>query len=89
MTIRRRVVVRGVVQGVFFRDSCRREARALQVAGWIRNNDDGTVEAVFEGEPDAVTALLDWTHNGPAGAQVSRVEVVEEQPEGLSDFRMG
>jgi acylphosphatase len=89
MTIRRRVVVRGLVQGVFFRDSCRREAHALQVAGWIRNNDDGTVEAVFEGEPDAVTALLDWTHNGPAGAQVNRVEVVEEQPEGLSDFRTG
>lgn len=89
MTIRRHVVVRGLVQGVFFRDSCRREARTLQVAGWIRNNDDGTVEAVFEGEPDAVAALLDWTHNGPAGAQVSGVEVVEEQPEGLSDFRLG
>jgi acylphosphatase len=82
-------VVRGQVQGVFFRDSCRREARTLQVAGWIRNNDDGTVEAVFEGKPDAVTQLVDWTHTGPAGAQVNQVEVVEEQTEGLSDFRVG
>ena len=85
---RRRVVVRGQVQGVFFRDSCRREARSRQVAGWVRNNDDGTVEAVFEGDPDAVTTLVDWAHQGPAGARVSRVEVAEEQPEGLSGFRV-
>ena len=88
MSIRRRVVVHGLVQGVFFRDSCRREARSRQVAGWIRNNPDGTVEAVFEGEEDAVTALVDWAHRGPPTAQVSRVEVTEEQPEGLSSFRV-
>ena len=88
MTIRRRVVVHGLVQGVFFRDSCRREARTLQATGWIRNNDDGTVEAVFEGDPDAVANLVEWAHAGPPGAQVSRVEMVEEQPEGLSDFRV-
>ena len=88
MSIRRRVVVHGLVQGVFFRDSCRREARWRQVAGWIRNNPDGTVEAVFEGEEDAVTALVDWAHRGPPTAQVSRVEVTEEQPEGLSSFRV-
>jgi acylphosphatase len=88
MTIRRRVVVSGQVQNVFFRDSCRREARSRHVAGWVRNNSDGTVEAVFEGDPDAVTTLVDWAHEGPAGAQVSRVEVTEEEPEGLSGFRV-
>ena len=82
------MVVHGRVQGVFFRDSCRREARSRQVAGWVRNNDDGTVEAVFEGEEDAVATLLRWAHVGPAGAQVGRVEVAEEQPEGLSGFRV-
>ena len=88
MTIRRRVVVHGQVQGVFFRDSCRREARSRHVAGWVRNNEDGTVEAVFEGDSDAVTTLVDWTHAGTAGAQVSRVEVTEEEPEGLNGFRV-
>jgi acylphosphatase len=88
VSIRRRVVVQGRVQGVFFRDSCRREARSRQVAGWVRNNDDGTVEAVFEGNPDAVTTLVDWAHQGPTGAQVSRVQVTEEEPEGLSGFRV-
>jgi acylphosphatase len=88
VNIRRRVVVHGQVQGVFFRDSCRRQARSRQVAGWVRNNDDGTVEAVFEGDPDAVTTLVDWAHEGPAGARVSRVEVTDEQPEGLNGFRV-
>ena len=78
----------GQVQGVFFRDTCRREARSQQVAGWVRNNDDGTVEAVFEGDPGAVTTLVDWAHRGPAGAKVSRVEVAEEEPERLSGFRV-
>jgi acylphosphatase len=82
------VVVHGRVQGVFFRDSCRREARSRQVAGWVRNNDDGTVEAVFEGAEDAVTTLVDWAHRGPPSAQVGRVDVAEEQPEGLSGFRV-
>jgi acylphosphatase len=88
VSIRRRVVVHGLVQGVFFRESCRREARSRQVTGWVRNNSDGTVEAVFEGDQDAVTTLVDWAHAGPAGAEVSRVEVAEEQPEGLSGFRV-
>jgi acylphosphatase len=86
--IRRRVVVRGQVQGVFFRDTCRRHARSRQVAGWVRNNDDGTVEAVFEGDPDAVTTLVDWAHRGPSGAHVSGVEVMKEEPEGLTGFRV-
>jgi acylphosphatase len=86
LTIRRRVVVHGRVQGVFFRETCRREARRLGVTGFVRNVADGTVEAVFEGDPDAVSAMLDWVHDGPDLAQVSRVEVVVEDPEGLADF---
>jgi acylphosphatase len=86
VTIRRRVVVHGQVQGVFFRGSCRREARRLGVAGYARNANDGTVEAVFEGDPDAVSTMLDWVHVGPDQAQVSRVEVIVEEPAGLTDF---
>jgi acylphosphatase len=86
VTIRRRVVVHGRVQGVFFRDSCRREARRLGVTGFVRNVDDGTVEAVFEGDPDAVSTMVDWANVGPDHAQVSRVDVVDEAPEGLTDF---
>ena len=60
-----RVVVHGHVQGVFFRDSVRRTARERGVAGWVRNRRDGTVEAVFEGEPDAVEAIV-ASAGGPA-----------------------
>jgi acylphosphatase len=84
--IRRRVVVHGAVQGVFFRDSTRQRARHRGVAGWVRNNRDGTVEAVFEGEADAVERLLDYVREGPRGADVSRVDVAEEDPEGLTSF---
>jgi acylphosphatase len=85
--IRRRVVVHGHVQGVFFRDTTRRQATARDVAGWVRNNADGSVEAVFEGEPDAVDAMVRFAHEGPRGAVVQRVDVIEEQAEGLSGFR--
>ena len=85
--IRRRVIVHGHVQGVFFRDTTRRQATARNVAGWVRNNHDGTVEAVFEGEPDAVDAMVRFAHEGPRGAVVQQVEVIEEEPEGLSGFR--
>ena len=88
MTIRRRVVVHGQVQGVFYRDSCRREAQRLGVTGFVRNVDDGTVEAVFEGDPDAVSTMLDWAHTGPMRAQVSRVGIAEEEPEGLTAFEV-
>jgi acylphosphatase len=84
--IRRHVVVRGRVQGVFFRDSVRRMARQRSVAGWVANRWDGTVEAVFEGEPDAVERLVQYMHEGPRGAEVERVEVVDEEPEGLVGF---
>jgi acylphosphatase len=83
---RKHVVVHGFVQGVFFRDTLRRHAVSAGVAGWVRNNRDGTVEAVFEGELDAVERLVRLTHEGPRGARVERVEVVEEEPEGLVGF---
>lgn len=84
--MRRRVIVHGYVQGVFFRDTTRRLAQSHGVAGWARNNADGTVEAVFEGPPDAVGRLVAFVHRGPRGAEVERVEVLEEDEEGLSGF---
>jgi acylphosphatase len=84
--IRRRVIVRGVVQGVFFRDSTRRLAQRHGVSGWVANRADGAVEAVFEGEADAVERLVAVSRTGPRGAQVESVEVTEEEPEGLSGF---
>lgn len=84
--IRRRVVVHGWVQGVFFRDSTRQRARQHGVAGWVRNNRDGTVEAVFEGDAAAVERLVSFCREGPRGAQVERVEEADEEPEGLAGF---
>jgi acylphosphatase len=83
---RRRVAVHGFVQGVYFRETIRRRAVAKGVTGWVRNNRDGTVEAVFEGTEEEVDALVALCHEGPRGARVDRVEVVEETPEGLSSF---
>jgi acylphosphatase len=84
--VRRRVVVHGRVQGVFFRDTTRREASRRGVEGWVTNRPDGAVEAVFEGPPDAVTAMVEFCESGPRGADVDRVDVDEEEPEGLSGF---
>lgn len=84
--MRRRVVVHGLVQGVFFRDTTRRLAQRHGVAGWVRNTSEGTVEAVFEGEPEAVERLVAFVREGPPGAVVERVEVVPEDDEGLSGF---
>jgi acylphosphatase len=84
--IRRRVLVSGLVQGVWFRDSCREEARRHGVAGWVRNLRDGRVEAVFEGDPDAVNTLCNWCQVGPPRAQVTGVDIVDEEPEGLTGF---
>jgi len=86
--VRRRVVVHGLVQGVFFRDSVRRRASSAGVSGWVRNNPNGTVEAVFEGEQDAVDRLVDFCREGPRGALVDGIEVYEEEPEGLAEFRI-
>jgi len=85
---RRRVVVRGNVQGVFFRDSCRSEASSRGVAGWVTNRPDGAVEAVFEGDPDAVRAMVEWCSQGPGSAEVESVDESSEQPEGLSGFEI-
>jgi len=85
-TIRRRVVVSGAVQGVFFRDTCRRQARAAGLGGWVRNCRDGRVEAVFEGAPSDVDSLVAWCRQGPPQARVNEVEVMEEDPTGESSF---
>ncbi len=87
-TIRRRVVVHGFVQGVFFRDTVRRRAEAARVSGWIRNNPDGSVEAAFEGEAEAVESLVAFCRRGPRGARVDRVHVFDEEPEGLAGFHV-
>ena len=84
--VARDVVVHGAVQGVFFRDSCRREADRLGVAGWIRNEPDGTVAGHFEGAADAVEQLVRWCHEGPPRARVQRVDVVESEPKDLDGF---
>jgi acylphosphatase len=84
--MRKRVVVHGSVQGVFFRDTMRRLAGQHSVSGWVRNNRDGTVEAVFEGNETSLERLLAFAHEGPRGAQVERVEVFDEEPEGLRGF---
>ena len=86
--MRRRVVVHGFVQGIFFRDTTRRLAEQHGVSGWVRNNWDGTVEAVFEGEQEAVERLVAFAHEGPRGAVVERAEVHDEDEEGLSGFRV-
>jgi acylphosphatase len=87
-SVRARVVVHGVVQGVFFRDSCRREAQARGVTGWVRNNHDGSVEAVFEGHSTDVEALVGWMRQGPRHAHVESVDVTQEPAEGLTGFRI-
>jgi acylphosphatase len=86
--IRRRVTVTGRVQGVFFRDTVRRRAESAGVAGWVSNRSDGAVEAVFEGDADAVEELVDFCRRGPSRAEVASVEVTEEEPEGLSGFQV-
>ena len=86
--VRRRVVVHGRVQGVFFRDSTRERAEQRGVAGWVRNRPDGAVEAAFEGPPGAVEQLVRFCRDGPRGAEVEDVEVHEEEPEGVSGFQV-
>jgi acylphosphatase len=87
-TVRRRVVAHGRVQGVFFRDSTRHEAERRGVTGWVRNTQQGTVEAVFEGDPDTVDAMIWFVRDGPGSAEVDRVDVDEEEPEGLRGFKV-
>lgn len=86
--IARDVVVSGQVQGVFFRDSTRREAARLGVAGWVRNCPDGTVQAHVEGAPEAVAALVRWCRAGPRHARVDDVRVSDTEPAGCSRFEI-
>ncbi len=86
--VRTRVVIHGMVQGVFYRDTCRRSASSLGVAGWVRNRRDGTVEAVFEGGDAQVQAMVDWCRTGPPLARVLEVESRRERPEGLAGFQI-
>ena len=83
-----RVRVSGRVQGVFFRAETRARAESLGIAGLVRNDLDGSVEAVFEGPADRVESLVDWCCRGPAGAQVDDVQIVEEQPLGEVGFQV-
>ena len=77
-----RLVISGVVQGVFFRESTRRRAEALGLTGWVRNQPDGSVEAVAEGDARDVDELVRWCHRGPVGAEVDEVSVVAEPHRG-------
>ncbi len=76
------------MQGVFFRETMRRRALAGDVAGWVRNRPDGRVEAVFEGERDAVERLVAFAREGPRGARVDWVDIANEEPEGLDGFQV-
>ncbi|MEP6665285.1 MAG: acylphosphatase [Nocardioidaceae bacterium] len=86
--IRRRVLVHGRVQGVFFRDGCRERAQSTGVHGWVANRPDGSLEAVFEGLTTDVDALVAWCREGPPEADVSGVEVVDETAQGLERFEV-
>lgn len=85
---RSHIFIYGFVQGVGFRFAVQRAASSYGVSGWVRNRPDGAVEAVFEGEPEDVEALVDFCRRGPRGAEVERVEIEEELPEGLAGFRV-
>jgi acylphosphatase len=86
--VRVRVRVRGRVQGIFFRAEALARAESLGVAGWIRNAEDGSVEAVFEGDEERVESMVTWCRRGPAGARVDDLEVVREGPMGETGFRV-
>ncbi len=82
------MIIHGRVQGVFFRDTMRRRAESRDVAGWVANRANGTVEAAFEGRESDIEALIGFCRQGPAGAEVERVEIRAEEPEGLAGFKI-
>jgi acylphosphatase len=86
VTIRRRIVVSGRVQGVFYRDTCKQEAKRLGVGGGARNLPDGRVEVIVEGDPDKVEEMISWCRTGSDPSEVSSVEVEEEEPRGEDRF---
>jgi len=77
--VRKHAIIKGLVQGVWFRATTREQALAHHVTGWVKNRGDGNVEAVFEGETDDVEKVIQWCHRGPAGARVKEVEVETEE----------
>ncbi len=83
---RARVLVRGSVQGVFFRAETRDRARSLGLSGWVRNEPDGSVAAEFEGDEERVESMVEWCRRGPGGALVQDVEVAWVEPEGGDGF---
>ncbi len=83
---RAEVIVRGMVQGVFFRVETRDRAHSLGLSGWVTNSRDGTVRAAFEGEDERVESMVDWCRRGPSGAQVEDVDVTWVEPEGEPSF---
>ena len=85
---RRHVIVRGTVQGVFFRASCQQEAARVGAAGWVANRPDGSVEAVFEGSDDVVAHMVQWCRSGPPRATVTDVEVTTQEPAGEAGFEV-
>ncbi len=86
---RMHVVVKGRVQGVFFRARMQREATALGITGWVKNLSDGTVEAVWEGSDVSLAVMLDWSRQGPPPAIVTDVQVSEEAYTGdYNDFHI-
>lgn len=82
------MTVSGRVQGVGFRFSLRAEAERLGVGGWVRNRRDGSVEAVLVGDPDAVESVIAWAHDGPAGARVDDLDVLEGGEQSASGFEI-
>ena len=86
----KRVHVRiyGRVQGVFFRANTKEMAERLGINGWVRNVPDGSVEAVFEGDEEAIQKMIEWCHHGPPMARVDKVEIKEEEPQGENGFRI-
>lgn len=86
MDVARRVLVSGRVQGVFYRASCAEQARADDLAGWVRNLPDGRVEAWFEGDDDAVGRLVEWCRSGPPRAAVTDLQVEDVEPSGATSF---
>ncbi|UPM42930.1 acylphosphatase [Halocatena salina] len=85
---RAHVFVSGRVQGVYYRSTTREEATERGVDGWVRNLDDGRVEAVFEGSSNAVESMIEWCHTGSTRADVTDVTVEYSDPEGIADFRI-
>jgi acylphosphatase len=83
-----RVLVTGRVQGVWYRESCREQATALGVSGFVRNRSDGRVEAELEGSPASVERVVEWCRSGPPRAEVEHVDVVEVPPVGDAGFRV-